>query len=121
MSPARSTQGTHLIERWRSLVREMEEHTLDQYEYLGALEHRDQIEIWLQITGDQAAMDGVADIDARFENVTCEDGRFADHFAAQAGNGWWWKRVPSDPKAQQYIFDDWQASDTRRHWQVTKA
>jgi hypothetical protein len=95
------------VERWRSWVCEMEEHPLDQYEYLGALEHRDEVETWLQISGDQAAMDAVDEIDAIFEGVTCEDGRFADHFAAQAGDGWWWNRLPSDPAAQQYLVQDW--------------
>jgi hypothetical protein len=85
----------------------MEQHPLDQYEYLGALEHRDELELWLQINGEQGAIDAVADIDARFEDLTCEDGRFAAHFASKGGQGWWWNRLPSDPEAQQYIFQDY--------------
>lgn len=96
-----------LIERWTSWVNEIEDHPLDQYEYLGALQHRDELELWLQIGGDQAAVDAVADIDARFEALTLDDSRFADHFSAQAGAGWWWERMPSDAEAQQYITQDW--------------
>src|SRR5258708_18908571 len=104
MAPTGPTEGNRLGERWRSWVREIEEHSLDQYEYLGALEHRDEVEMWLQISGDQAAMDAVADFDALFDAVTCEHGRFADHFYAQAGSGGLWELHPADPEAHQYIL-----------------
>jgi len=81
----------------------MEEHPLDQYEFLGALQHRDEVEMWLQINGDGAATDDVDAIDARLQAVTDEDSRFAAHFAAPAGTAWWWRRFPSDPAAQDYI------------------
>lgn len=107
MAPTGPTEGDRLVEQWRSWVREIEDHPLDQYEYLGALEHRDQVETWLQTSGDQVAMNAVSEIDALFERVTCEDGRFAHHFIAHSGAGWWWKRMPSDPEAQRYIVQDW--------------
>ena len=71
------------------------------------LELRDELAWCLEVGDDQVAMDAVSDLDARFEVVTTEDGRFARHFAAQAGIGWWWQRMPADPEAQRYITQDW--------------
>ena len=62
-----SPEGRRLLERWGSWVRELEDHPLDQFEYLGALEIRDEVEIWLNMSGDRAAADEVDDLDARFE------------------------------------------------------
>lgn len=99
--------GQQLIERWDAWVQRLEQHPLDQFEYLGALEMRDEVESWLQISGDQRAMDEVDAIDHRFATLTLEDDRFAIRFASQAGVGWWWNRLPSDPAAQDYLVRDW--------------
>jgi hypothetical protein len=95
-----------MIDRWERWVQEMETHPLDEFEYLGALQKRDEVEEWLQISGNQQAIDEVANIDARFDDLTEEDGKFASRFSAQAGLGWWWNRVPSDPASRSYIFGD---------------
>lgn len=102
-----SQEGRRLIDRWASWVAELEDHPLDQYEYAGALELRDRLEVWLNVSGDQVAVNAVAEIDARFDDVTCEDDRFAIHFREEAGTGWWWLRMPSDPQAQDYITQNW--------------
>jgi len=107
MAPTGPTKGDRLVERWGSWVRKIEDHPVDQYEYLCALEDRDAVETWLQTSGDQVAMDAVAEIDALFERVTCEDDRFANRFIVHSGTGWWWKRLPSSPEAQQYIVHEW--------------
>lgn len=80
---------------------------LDQYEYLGALQVRDDLETWLNMNGHPAVADSVDEIDSRFEDLTSHDLRFAEHFAAQAGSGWWWSRMPRDSDARQYIVQDW--------------
>ncbi len=98
-----------LIERWGAWVAELEQHPLDQFEYLGALQIRDEVQEWVQINGDQAAMDEVEAIDYQFERLTEEDDRFATRFAAAAGSGWWWNRLPSDPSARDYLVKDWSA------------
>jgi hypothetical protein len=58
-------------------VRELEYGPLDQFEYLGALQRRDEVELRLQLSGDQLILDVVAEIDAR-EALTVEDNRFTD-------------------------------------------
>ena len=105
--PAQS--GQQLIARWDAWVQELEQQPLDQSECLGALQIRDEVESWLQISGDQQAMDEVDAIDHRFATITMEDGRFATRFTLQAGDGWWWHRLPSDPAAQDYLVKDWLA------------
>lgn len=89
---------------------ELEDHPLDQYEFLGALVCRDALEMWLQIHGESDAWDATEEVDARFESVTADDDRFALHFAKQAGSGWWWGRLPADPAALDYIASDWDAA-----------
>jgi hypothetical protein len=79
---------------------------LDQYEYLGPLEHRDAIAEWLEVHG-AGANDVVDEVDAEFEALTVEDQRYALHFTARAGRGWWWQRMPSDPVALGYLTQDW--------------
>jgi hypothetical protein len=98
-----------LYERWLAWVDELEHGPLDQYEYLGALQNRDEVELRLQLTGDPHMMDLIADVDARFEAVTVDDSRFAERFPAEAGSAWWWRRFPADPKSQVYITQDWRA------------
>jgi hypothetical protein len=88
-------------------VQELEQHPLDQYEYLGALQARDAVEQWIQTQGDQATFDGVEAIDYRFEVLTAEDDRFAARFTHESGPGWWWMRLPADPSAQEYLVKDW--------------
>jgi hypothetical protein len=103
----RSEEGEALIERWSSWVDELTDHPLDDYEYLGALVQRDEVELWLQISGDQAMMDAASTIDAEFEEITIEDSRFAEHFSTQAGTGWWWSRLPKAPESLRYITQGW--------------
>lgn len=102
-APSRD-RGHRLVERWDQWVHELEEHPLDQHEYLGALQLRDELEEWLQISGDREAMDSAALVDARFEDLTDNDGRFARCFPEQAGRGSWWHRLPSDSAAQDYVL-----------------
>jgi len=96
-----------LIQRWAEWVTELAEHPLDQHEYLGPLEHRDAIAEWLEVHGRAGASDAVGEADADFQALTVEDSRYAVHFAAQAGPGWWWQRMPSDPVALDYLTQDW--------------
>jgi hypothetical protein len=91
---------------WTRWVEEMEDYALDPFEYLEALSVRDDVEMLLQVTGDQRAVDVVVPIDARFEALTETGDRFAMRFATQAGEGWWWSRVPADPGALAYLFED---------------
>ena len=92
---------------WAAWVEELEDHPLDQFEYLGALECRDGFQDFLASSGDTRTADLADEIDARFQDVTIEDSRFADHFESQVGTGWWWLRLPKSQEAQAYIFRDW--------------
>jgi hypothetical protein len=76
-----------LTERWAEWVRELADHPLDQYEYLGLPQHRDAIATWPEVRGDSPMMDSVDEIDADFEGLTVEDSRYAERFSAQAGGG----------------------------------
>jgi len=100
-------KGEQLIERWNGWVQEQE--PLDQFEYLGVLQVRDELEVWLQISGDPRAMERVDALDHDLAMLTMEDGRFAVQFSSQAGAGWSWNRMSSDPAAQEYLVKDWLA------------
>jgi hypothetical protein len=52
-------------------------------------------------------MDATEQIDATFEAVTVEDGRFAERFSTDAGSGWLWGRFPAEAAAQHHIIQDW--------------
>jgi hypothetical protein len=107
MRSSSAAVGVGLYERWSAWVSELEHGPLDQYEYLGALQNRDEVELRLQLSGDQHMMDLVAEVDARFEAATVEDSRFGERFSVEAGGGWWWRRFPADPRSQAYITQDW--------------
>lgn len=100
-------EGVELADRWAAWVRELDDHPLDQFEYLGLLSHRDGIATWLEVHGDSRTRDVVDEIDADFEALTIEDSRYAERFSAQAGPGWWWRRVPADSAALSYLTQDW--------------
>ena len=107
MGSSSAARGAEPYERWSAWVRELEHGPLDQYEYLGALQNRDEVELRLQLSGDRHMRDIVAEVDARFEAATVEDSRFAERFSAEVGSGWWWRRFPADPRSQAYIAEDW--------------
>ena len=96
-----------LTDRWAAWVQELGERPLDQFEYLGLLNHRDIIAAWLEVRGDNRTRDTVDEIDTDFEGLTVEDSRYAEHFPTQAGPGWWWQRVPADHEALSYLTQDW--------------
>lgn len=96
-----------LTERWANWVGELADHPLDQYEYLGLLQHRDAVATWLEVLSDSRATECVDEVDADFEALTVEDSRYAERFSAHAGPGWWWQRVPADSKALSYLTQDW--------------
>ena len=100
-------EGEDLRDRWATWVQELADHPLDQFEYLGLLSHRDSIATWLEVHGDGQIRDTVDEIDADFERLTEEDYRYYERFSAQAGPGWWWRRVPADPEALSYLTQDW--------------
>jgi hypothetical protein len=96
-----------LVDRWAAWVDELEDHPLDTYEYLGALECRSEVQEMLALRGDESMADAVNAIDSRFEDLTITDGRIVDRFPEQSDGGWWWRRLPKDPLAQGYILQDW--------------
>jgi hypothetical protein len=51
----------------------------------------------------------VDEIDADFQDLTVEDGRYRTQFASLAGPGWWWERLPADREALKYILQDREA------------
>jgi hypothetical protein len=77
--------------------------SLDRHAYLFALQTPDEIELCLHHC-DRATSDWLAGIDSEFERITREDDRFKDLFPDQAGSGWWWGRVPSDPEVAERIL-----------------
>jgi hypothetical protein len=46
---------TRAIDRWADWVRELADHPLDQYEYLGLLQQRDVVATWLALTAESVA------------------------------------------------------------------
>jgi hypothetical protein len=100
-------EGAELADRWAAWVQELDDHPLDKFEYLGLLSHRDALATWLEVHGDGRTRDTVDEIDADFEALTIEDSRYTERFSAQAGSGWWWRRLPADPEALRYVTRDW--------------
>jgi len=49
----------------------------------------------------------VDETDADVQLLTVEDAHYAERFSAQAGSGWWWRRVPADPDGLSYLTQDW--------------
>ena len=86
---------------------ELEDHPLDQSEFLAALQTRDLVQELLVLRGSDPFEDAVDEIDAHFDDLTVENARFCERFKEQAGSGWWWMRLPKNPSAQAYIVRDW--------------
>jgi hypothetical protein len=67
------------------------------------MQNRDELELGRRLSNDEHMMNTVATADARFEAATVKDSRFAEHFFAEAGTGWWWRR-PVTTSAPRLLF-----------------
>jgi hypothetical protein len=94
-----------LASAWDFQVQGIADHDPDQEEYLNAMRLRDELDPWRHRC-DRALVDLIADSDARFRTLTREDSRLRARFAPQAGPGWWWDRMPLDPKTTEEILRD---------------
>ena len=61
---------------------------------------RDTVEEEVELAGESSLFDRVDALDVRFEAVTVE---VEDAPHAQGRDGWWWRRLPADPLAQEYL------------------
>ncbi len=60
------------VGRWAEWVAELADRRLDQYEYLGLVQHRDSVQQWLEVRGSDLVAAAVDEIDVDFQALTVE-------------------------------------------------